>query len=68
MSLEEARAEMDLIAEQLEEEYPAFGVLPARVREPGRNAGVGGRKQRFRAALVIVEVAASLVLLVSSGS
>ena len=53
---------------QLEQEYPAFGVLPARVREPERNAGVGGRKQRFRAALVIVEVAASLVLLVSSGS
>jgi len=53
-----------------------FGVVPAlrissRARAESlleiRNAGVGGRNQRFRSVLVIVEVALSLVLLISSG-
>ncbi len=53
-----------------------FGVIPALRISSGarakslleiRNAGVGGRNQRFRSVLVIVEVALSLVLLISSG-
>ncbi len=51
----------------------AFGVLPALkatgvadLRE-GSRSGVGGRKERLRGALVIAEIAASMVLLVASG-
>jgi predicted permease len=51
----------------------AFGVLPALkvtrgadLRE-GSRSGVGGRKERLRGALVIAEIAASVVLLVCSG-
>jgi predicted permease len=52
----------------------AFGVLPA-VRSGGTNAlealradaRSGGRTQRLRSALVIVEIVASVVLLISSG-
>ena len=52
----------------------AFGVLPA-VRSGGANAlealradaRSGGRTQRLRSALVIVEIVASVVLLISSG-
>jgi predicted permease len=51
----------------------AFGVLPALkatngadLRE-GSRSGVGGRKERLRGALVIAEIAASVVLLVTSG-
>ncbi|MBL8221145.1 MAG: FtsX-like permease family protein, partial [Bryobacterales bacterium] len=54
----------------------AFGVLPAfsatrgaaaaGLRE-GSRSGIGGRKERLRSALVIVEIAVSFVLLVSSG-
>jgi predicted permease len=53
-----------------------FGVVPALracrdgaadgLRE-GSRSGVGGRKERLRSALVIVEVTASVVLLVSAG-
>jgi len=51
----------------------AFGILPALkatggadLRE-GSRSGVGGRKERLRGALVVAEIAASVVLLVSSG-
>ena len=51
----------------------AFGVLPALkatggadLRE-GSRSGVGGKKERLRGALVIAEIAASVVLLVSAG-
>ena len=51
----------------------AFGVLPALkatggadLRE-GSRSGVGGRKERLRGALVVAEIAASVVLLVTSG-
>jgi predicted permease len=51
----------------------AFGVLPALratggtdLRE-GSRSGVGGRKERLRSALVVAEIAASVVLLVTSG-
>ena len=54
----------------------AFGVLPALrmcsradhdgLRE-GSRSGVGGRRERLRSMLVVAEVAASVVLLVSSG-
>jgi len=51
----------------------AFGVLPALkatggadLRE-GSRSGVGGRKERLRGVLVIAEIAASVVLLVTSG-
>jgi len=54
----------------------AFGVLPALrmcsraghdgLRE-GSRTGVGGRRERLRSMLVVAEVAASVVLLVSSG-
>ena len=51
----------------------AFGVLPAlrvtggaNLRE-GSRSGVGGKKERLRGALVVAEIAASVVLLVSSG-
>jgi len=51
----------------------AFGVLPALrvtagadLRE-GSRSGVGGRKERLRGALVVAEIAASVVLLVSAG-
>jgi len=54
----------------------AFGVLPALrmcgradhdgLRE-GSRSGVGGRRERLRSILVVAEVAASVVLLVSSG-
>lgn len=54
----------------------AFGVIPAAhaangavasgLQEGGRQ-GIGGRKEHLRSALVIAEVAISLVLLVSSG-
>ncbi len=51
----------------------AFGVLPALkatggadLRE-GSRSGVGGRKERLRGALVVAEIAASMVLLVTSG-
>jgi predicted permease len=51
----------------------AFGVLPAMkatggadLRE-GSRSGVGGRKERLRGALVVAEIAASVVLLVTSG-
>jgi putative ABC transport system permease protein len=51
----------------------AFGVLPALkatggadLRE-GSRAGVGGRKERLRGALVVAEIAASVVLLVTAG-
>ena len=52
-----------------------FGVLPALracggdltgLRE-GSRGGVGGRKERLRSALVVAEIAGSVVLLVSSG-
>ena len=50
----------------------AFGVLPALkatggadLRE-GSRSGVGGRKERLRGALVVAEIAASVVLLVTS--
>ena len=52
-----------------------FGVLPAvracggdltGLRE-GSRGGVGGRKERLRSALVVAEIAATVVLLVSSG-
>jgi putative ABC transport system permease protein len=50
-----------------------FGMMPAlraggvtRLRE-GSRSGVGGRRERLRGALVIVEVTASVVLLISSG-
>ncbi|MBS1830257.1 MAG: ABC transporter permease [Acidobacteria bacterium] len=53
-----------------------FGILPAvwatrgaafdGLRE-GARSGIGGRKERLRSALVIVEIAVSFVLLVSSG-
>lgn len=53
-----------------------FGVLPAfsacrgvtggGLRE-GSRSGIGGRKERIRGALVVVEIAVSFVLLVSSG-
>ncbi len=50
-----------------------FGVLPALkatggadLRE-GSRSGVGGKKERLRGALVIAEIAASVVLLVTSG-
>jgi putative ABC transport system permease protein len=51
----------------------AFGVLPALKATAGSNlregsrSGVGGRKERLRGALVVAEIAASVVLLVSSG-
>lgn len=51
----------------------AFGILPALkatsgsdLRE-GSRSGVGGRKERLRGALVVAEIAASVVLLVTSG-
>jgi len=51
----------------------AFGVLPALkatagadLRE-GSRSGVGGRKERLRGVLVIAEISASVVLLVTSG-
>jgi predicted permease len=51
----------------------AFGVLPALkatgvadLRE-GSRSGVGGRKERLRGVLVVAEIAASMVLLVTSG-
>jgi putative ABC transport system permease protein len=51
----------------------AFGVLPAlkatggaELRE-GSRSGVGGRKERLRGMLVVAEIAASVVLLVTSG-
>lgn len=54
----------------------AFGVLPALracgqmdpsgLRE-GARAGAGGRKERLRSALVVAEVTASVVLLISAG-
>ncbi|HTB10180.1 MAG TPA: ABC transporter permease [Bryobacteraceae bacterium] len=51
----------------------AFGVLPALkatagagLRE-GSRSGVGGRKERLRGVLVVAEIAASVVLLVTSG-
>ena len=53
----------------------AFGVFPALracggdltgLRE-GSRGGVGGRKERLRSALVVAEIAATVVLLVSSG-
>lgn len=54
----------------------AFGILPA-LRAAGRGSGFealrdsvragGGRTQRLRSALVVVEVMASVVLLISSG-
>lgn len=52
-----------------------FGVVPAlrssragtSAMQEGSRSGVGGRKERLRAALVIAEVAGSVVLLVSSG-
>ncbi len=51
----------------------AFGVLPALkatggadLRE-GSRSGVGGKKERLRGMLVIAEIAASVVLLVTSG-
>ena len=51
----------------------AFGVLPALkatgaadLRE-GSRSGVGGRKERLRGALVVAEIAASVVLMVTSG-
>lgn len=51
----------------------AFGILPALkatggadLRE-GSRSGVGGKKERLRAALVVAEIAASVVLLVTSG-
>ena len=53
----------------------AFGVLPAlrafrdgasRLRE-GSRAGVGGRKERLRSALVVAEVSLSVALLITSG-
>lgn len=51
----------------------AFGILPALkavgaadLRE-GSRSGVGGKKERLRGALVIAEIAASVVLLVTSG-
>jgi len=51
----------------------AFGVLPALkatgaadLRE-GSRSGVGGRKERLRGTLVVAEIAASVVLLVTSG-
>jgi len=51
----------------------AFGVLPALkatsgadLRE-GSRSGVGGKKERLRGALVVAEIAASVVLLVTSG-
>ena len=51
----------------------AFGVLPALkatagagLRE-GSRSGVGGRKERLRGSLVVAEIAASVVLLVTSG-
>ena len=53
-----------------------FGVIPALRTCSGtraeslleiRSTGVGGRKQRFRSFLVVVEVGLSLVLLISSG-
>jgi len=51
----------------------AFGVLPALkvtggadLRE-GSRSGVGGRKERLRGALVVAEIAASVVLLVTAG-
>lgn len=51
----------------------AFGVLPALratggadMRE-GSRSGVGGRKERLRGVLVVAEIAASVVLLVTSG-
>lgn len=54
----------------------AFGVLPAlrssgggdmRGLREGARAGMGGRRQRLRSVLVVAEVAASIVLLISSG-
>jgi predicted permease len=51
----------------------AFGILPALkatggadLRE-GSRSGVGGRKERLRGILVVAEIAASVVLLVTSG-
>jgi predicted permease len=51
----------------------AFGVLPALrataggdLRE-GSRSGVGGKKERLRGTLVVAEIAASVVLLVTSG-
>ena len=51
----------------------AFGVLPALkatagagLRE-GSRSGVGGRKERLRGVLVVAEISASVVLLVTSG-
>lgn len=51
----------------------AFGILPALkatgaadLRE-GSRSGVGGKKERLRGTLVIAEIAASVVLLVTSG-
>jgi putative ABC transport system permease protein len=51
----------------------AFGILPALkatggadLRE-GSRSGVGGKKERLRGALVVAEIAASVVLLVTSG-
>ena len=51
----------------------AFGILPAlkatggaELRE-GSRSGVGGKKERLRGALVVAEIAASVVLLVTSG-
>ncbi|MBL8175580.1 MAG: ABC transporter permease, partial [Bryobacterales bacterium] len=54
----------------------AFGVLPsflacrgaaANALREGARSGIGGRKERLRSTLVIVEIAVSFVLLVSSG-
>lgn len=52
-----------------------FGVVPALrssraqagAMQEGSRSGVGGRKERLRAGLVIAEIAGSVVLLVSSG-
>jgi putative ABC transport system permease protein len=53
-----------------------FGVLPAlkssgglemKALREGARAGVGGRRRRLRAGLVVAEVAVSIVLLISSG-
>jgi predicted permease len=51
----------------------AFGILPAMkatggadLRE-GSRSGVGGKKERLRGTLVVAEIAASVVLLVTSG-
>ena len=53
-----------------------FGVVPAlracsgvdvRGLHEGSRGGVGGRRERLRAALVVTEVAASVVLLISAG-